>query len=275
MLNRTTLGCFNPSAPSPRSRPACAATRTRETTLTALLMTGLMVLSATAASAATITVTDTANGAFTDVALDPFSYTVQNADSTLVIGFYVDHPNPVTSVSFGGVAADDYFNNDRVWIAYWDSPVTGTSTLDINGFIVGTGGGGADLLVGAYELAGVDLSATVTSSTGGSIITPTDNEFVISFAGQNNDTDPSPNGTSIIDTDVFALNSTDISTGAGGGAVGGGAGLAGLAGSQDVSWPVSGGIVSYSFQATIPEPASLAMGLAGLTLIAARRRRSA
>lgn len=225
---------------------------------------------------AAVVVTNSASGFLNNAATDsPFSHTVQNSNSVLVIGFYIDTDTDVTSVSFGGVAASNFFEagaNSRTYLAYWNNPATGSGDLTLGGTF--SGGGGVDLLVGAYELAGVDMGATVTSSVGTTITTPTDNEFVISFAGRNGNGDITPGASSIIDTNLFTLDSIDISDAGGsggGGSVGGGAGLAGLTGSQNVSWSTNDGVASYSFQA-IPEPSAALLGGLGALMLLRRRR---
>ena len=241
----------------------CATPRLRLTYICAGL------ISITSLQAA-VTVTNSDQASLNDINADTYSYTVQQTNSTLVIGFYIDANESVTGVTFDGVAADGFFSNSRMTIAYWDNPNTGSGNLDILG--IPGGFGGTDVHLGVYELSGVDLT-TVNSSTGGSITTTTDNEFVVSFAGSNGDAgDHSPTSTSIIDSGLFSRNGSNLPGGStnGGGSMGGGYGFAGLAGSQDVSF-VQGDTVSYSFQA-VPEPSAISLiGLGSLLLL--RRRR--
>lgn len=236
------------------------------------LLTASAIVGLSGALSAQVVLTNSDNASFNNATSDTFSYTVQQANSALVIGFYVDSGDSVTGLNFGGVAADNFFGSNRTWIGYWDNPATGSGDLEITG--IGGAFGGPDLHVGAYELGNVDLSAPVTSSNDSSITTPTDNEFVISFAGNNGDGTHAPTATSIIDTAVFTRADDDLPAGSnsGGGSVGGGAGLAGLAGSQDVSWD-NGDTASYSFQA-VPEPSAFALlaGCLGFTWVMLRRR---
>jgi len=205
--------------------------------------------------------------------VDQLNYTVQNANSTLVIGFYIDVNYSPGTVQFGGVTADGVIQDGRVSLAYWHDLPTGAGTLTYGATNQNT------LLAGAFELSGVDQSATVTSSAGnlingnttGSIVTPTDNEFVISFAARNTDyANPI-----LPDTGSIITSSTTIHTaGDGGGTLVGGNGLAGLAGSQDIVWDqdVRDGFTAYSFQA-IPEPSSFALLGLGLGALLMSRRR--
>jgi len=198
-----------------------------------------------------------------------FSYTVQNTDSMLVLGFYTDGTSAPGGVTFGGVAPDDFrVSGNRQGIAYWNDPATGSAEFAVSGI-----NGAEAFLAGVYELAGVDLNATVTGTVNGqndnTIITPTANEFVVSYSAKNG-FDVTPGASSIIGLD-FGIQSPDGTTT---GYLAGGTGLAGAAGSQDVTWDNedSRGSVTYSFQA-VPEPSSAALiGLAGLTLMLRRRR---
>ena len=200
---------------------------------------------------------------------NPFSYTVQNTDSMLVLGFYTDGTSAPGGVTFGGVAPDDFrVSGNRQGIAYWNDPATGSAEFAVSGI-----NGAEAFLAGVYELAGVDLNATVTGTVNGqndnTIITPTANEFVVSYSAKNG-FDVTPGASSIIGLD-FGIQSPDGTTT---GYLAGGTGLAGAAGSQDVTWDNedSRGSVTYSFQA-VPEPSSAALiGLAGLTLMLRRRR---
>jgi len=208
--------------------------------------------------------------------VDQLSYTVQNANSTLVIGFYIDVNYSPGVVQFGGVTADGVIQDDRVSLAYWHDLPTGAGTLTYDATNTNT------LLAGAFELSGVDQSAPVASSVGGltngnttgSIVTPTDDEFVVGFAARNTDyaSQIQPGTGSIITSSTFINTAGD-----GGGSLVGGTGLAGPAGSQDIVWnqDVRNGFANYAFQA-IPEPSSFAFVFGLLTLgLAMRRRRQA
>jgi len=245
--------------------------KTRKSLLNHLALVSLIALASganlTQTASASVVITDWTTAGFADASSDSFNYTVQNANSALVMGIYVDTSSAPSSVTFGDVAPDHFFTNDRVTLAYWLNPATGNGTLKVEGIT------GPHLLVGAYELGNVNLNATITTSTGSSITTPTDNEFVLSFTG-NNGTNTHATGASIIDTAVFSINDNDFGGVTGGGSIGGGAGLAGLAGSQDVNWsPNTAAISSVSFQA-VPEPSSFALlaGCFGMTWLMLRRR---
>ena len=206
---------------------------------------------------------------------NPFSYTVVGADSMLVVGLYNDQNGTPTGASFGGVAADGSLQFNRMLIAYWKNPTTGSGDFSFTGIDATK-----PILAGAYELSGVDLDAVVTGTSNNAstntITTPTANEFVISYAASNNANAITPGASSIIDSNTFGFGGilnvpeTPSTTNY----LAGGTGLAGAAGSQDVTWDNedSRGSVTYSFQA-VPEPSSAALiGLAGLTLMLRRRR---
>ncbi len=234
--------------------------------LMAKLVTAFLVTLSPLAVQGAITVTGGAptTGVYADASAQTFSYTVQNANSMLVIGFYTDSLDTPTELTFGGVAANDFITDGRTALAYWKNPDTGSGTFVASGITTGA------FLPGAYELAGVDLNATVTSSIGTTITTPTDNEFVVSYAGRNINTAPVPTGTSIIDSNLFAINTGTSAKGS----LGGGTGIAGLAGSQDVSWSTNTndqGRLNYSFQA-VPEPSALMLCALGTLLLLRRRR---
>jgi hypothetical protein len=162
-------------------------------------------------------------------------------------------------------------------IAYWKNPTTGSGDFSFSGIDATR-----PILAGAYELAGVDLDAVVTGTSNNAstntITTPTANEFVISYAASNSPTAITAGASSIIDSNTFGFggilnvpenpSTTNY--------LAGGTGLAGAAGSQDVTWDSEDrGSLNYSFQAVaaVPEPSSAALlGLSGLALILRRRR---
>jgi len=205
---------------------------------------------------------------------NPFSYTVVGADSMLVVGLYNDQNGTPTGASFGGVAADGSLQFNRMLIAYWKNPTTGIGDFSFTGIDATK-----PILAGAYELSGVDLDAVVTGTSNNAstntITTPTANEFVISYAASNNANAITPGASSIIDSNTFGFGGilnvpeTPSTTNY----LAGGTGLAGAAGSQDVTWDSEDrGSLTYSFQA-VPEPSSAALiGLAGLALVLRRRR---
>jgi len=152
------------------------------------------------------------------------SYTVQNANSVLLVGIYLDTASPTPdTVTFGGAAADGFISTGRTTLAYWDNLATGAGTVQLTGSF----GAADDVIYGLYELAGVNLTATVTSSITDAITTPTDGEFVVSFSGNNRDFPPTPSGTSIIDSNPIGADSGGSGASA---SLSGGTGLAGLAG---------------------------------------------
>jgi hypothetical protein len=205
---------------------------------------------------------------------NPFSYTVVGADSMLVVGLYNDNNGTPTGASFGGVAADGSLQFNRMLIAYWKNPTTGSGDFSFSGIDATR-----PILAGAYELSGVDLDAVVTGTSNNAstntITTPTANEFVISYAASNSATAITANTSSIINSNTFGFGGilnvpeTPSTTNY----LAGGTGLAGAAGSQDVTWDNEDrGSLTYSFQA-VPEPSSAALtGLAGLALMLRRRR---
>ena len=198
-----------------------------------------------------------------------FSYTVQNTDSVLVIGFYTDFQNGPSGVTFGGIAPDNFLVGSRMGIAYWANPDTGAGAFAVSGI-----NGAQAFLAGVYELAGVDLDAVVTGTSNGTstntITTPTANEFVISYAASNNTAAITTGASSIIGLDIGIQPPTGTITAY----LAGGTGLAGAAGAQDVTWDNEDrGSLNYSFQA-VPEPSSFALlaGCFGLTWVMVRRR---
>jgi len=205
---------------------------------------------------------------------NPFSYTVVGADSMLVVGLYNDNNGTPTGASFGGVAADGSLQDNRMLIAYWKNPTTGSGDFSFTGIDANR-----PILAGAYELSGVDLDAVVTGTSNdkntNTITTPTANEFVISYAASNGANAITAGASSIIDSNTFGFGGilnvpeTPSTTNY----LAGGTGLAGAAGSQDVTWDSEDrGSLTYSFQA-VPEPSSAALiGLAGLALVLRRRR---
>jgi len=230
-----------------------------------------------ASSKAAITITNSVSAPIQDGSSLNYAYSVADSSSVLVAGFYSDSADTVTDVLYGGDSATGFItNNTRMVLAYWLNPATGSNNFTQTGIASFNPG----LLLGVIELADVDKTATVNSGTGGSITTLTDNEFVVSFTGNNGDGSHAPTAGSIIDTpltipsfDTTAVSVDDSpNTVGGGGSVAGGTGLAGLAGSQDVSWD-SGDTVSYSFVA-IPEPSTVVMLLGALGMLAFLRRRS-
>jgi hypothetical protein len=187
----------------------------------------------------------------------------------LVIGFYTDFQNGPSGVTFGGIAPDNFLVGSRMGIAYWANPDTGAGAFAVSGI-----NGDQAFLAGVYELAGVDLNATVTGTSNNAstdtITTPTANEFVISYAASNSTTAITAGASSIIGLD-FGINSPNGATNY----LAGGTGLAGAAGSQDVTWDNEDrGSLNYSFQAVVPEPSSFALlaGCFGLTWVMLRRR---
>ena len=230
-----------------------------------LITAALVALSPLAAHGAVTVTGGPSTGVFADFNTQTFSYTVQNANSMLVIGFYTDSADTPTALTFGSVAADGFITDGRTTLAYWKNLATGNGALGVSGLTSGA------FLPSAYELAGVNLNGTVTSSIGTTITTPTDGEFVISFAGRNIESAPQVASGSIIASNLFSINTGTSAKGS----LAGGTGIAGTAGSQNVSWDTNSndqGRVNYSFQA-IPEPSSLALlGIAGMGLIMRRRR---
>jgi hypothetical protein len=239
------------------------------------------LLSAGAASAQ-VTVTGTQTGLFGATAAGTYSiaYQVQNPNSVLVFGTYVDGGGGAsTAISFGsGVgnqAANGLITVDRSSLSYFLNPST-SAGLSIS-VTAGTGDKGYFL----WELAGVDLSAPVQSASGANggtqLLTLSPNAFITDFFGVNDFgitgglAGINPDGNSIL----TKINGTFVVPG-GGWAVGGQA-TAGSAGAQELGWTVTGGFgnygeLAYAFTA-VPEPSVFGlMGISALAFWSMRRR---
>ena len=191
----------------------------------------LMFMLAGSASAVVI-VGGTGTGAFDTVAnpSPTFNYNLQGSGNVLVFGTYIDAAAPVYSnILFDGNAPTGTIQTGRSLLAYYYNP---DSSVDI-GFTTSQGNvnGGYYL----YELSNVNTSVLADlSSTTGSITTTTDNRFVVDFVG-NNFTD----GHGLVPAAGSVITSTTITNFAGalgGGAIGSGTGVAGLAGAQTLGW---------------------------------------
>ncbi|MGJ8656586.1 MAG: PEP-CTERM sorting domain-containing protein [Akkermansiaceae bacterium] len=208
------------------------------------------------------------------------NYTL-GAGNALAIGFYTDSgSHEISSISFGGVAADVINNGDetrsRTRMAYWLNP-TGTDfsitfTNQTNEF-------GYTL----YELSGVDTGVTPildTSLQDGadpntSLTTTASSSFIVEWYGSNDDGTPTiasgPLG------NVVAVDLTGDNTDGDTGTITSAYATVG-AGTHATEWnrigtSLNDGSVAVAFAAVVPEPSSTALlGLGGLTLILRRRR---
>ena len=267
------MNTTNTLNPHPKATTAATPPKSKFLPVTVLLMA---ISPLAVQGAITVTGSDTYGAVPDDTA---FSYEVQETDSMLVFGFYNDEATDPTGASFGGVTADGFLAGSRMGIAYWKNPTVGSGDFTFTGI-----SGAHVLLGGVFELANVDLDETPTgtfvpkNTDPNEITTLTANEFVVSYAGRNKDNVISPGVGSIIDSDLFSIggfiNPPDGTSTTN--SLGGGTGLAGAAGLQEVTWDNEDrGSLTYSFQeaAAIPEPSStLLLGLGGLALILRRRR---
>ncbi len=184
-----------------------------------------------------------------------FTYNLQGGGNVLVLGTYVDSGNPVySSILFDGVAPTGTIQTpaSRSLLAYYYNPdasvnisfsvAPGAAAVNTSGYYL-------------YELSNVDTSALANlSSTTGSITTTTDNRFIVDFVGINNN-----NGAGNVPaagSKITSFATVDFNGGIGGGALGSGTGLAGLAGAQTLGWTVGGqtGELSAAFVAAAGGP---------------------
>ena len=226
---------------------------------------------------AAITVTGTQEGSFTSSSSSSFSvdYKVQNENSVVVVGFYIDgDPAAVTNLKFGtgtgDQAAAETLYEGRTSLGYFFNPDT---AIDLA--IRGDTGVGKITGYHIWELAGVDLNATVQNATGTSnslsITTNKANEFIVDMLGVNytSGTQDPDTGSDITKTfhSVYGGNA--------GGEIAGGFVDAATAGTYDLGWLPEGanyGEIALSFE-TVPEPSTTALlGLGGLTLLLRRQR---
>lgn len=235
-------------------------------------------------ASAAIVVTNTASANFGPVNGGVFSipYQVQNANSVVVFGTYVDAGGgALGSVGFGtgagDQASDGLITVDRSSLSYFLNPST-SAGLSFNGTTGAADNSSAGYAI--WELSGVDLSAAVQSASGSNgslqITTIAANSFITDMLGVNDF------GVTNVEPDADAVQSeiSQVFVVPGGGQLAAGQAAVGAAGTYNLGWIVEGasgnyGEVAFAFAPVIPEPSTIALiGLASVGLLASRRRRA-
>jgi fibronectin-binding autotransporter adhesin len=207
-------------------------------------------------ASAVVIVSGTGTGAFGDTTanLSPsFTYNLQGSGNVLVFGTYIDAAAPVYSnVLFDGVAPTGMIQTGRSLLAYFYNP---DSSVNI-GFTTSQGNPNGGYYL--YELSNVNTSVLADlSNTTGSITTTSDNRFIVDFVGNN-----FSDGNGLVPAVGSKITSsviTNFNGATGGGALGSGTGLGGVAGLQTLGWtPGPGGAlqgeVSAAFVAAAGGP---------------------
>jgi hypothetical protein len=242
------------------------------------LATTLAVGSAFAAGIS-VTATQTANFGPVNGGAFSVAYQVQNPNSVVVFGTYIDAGGgAVGSVGFGTGVGDQAANGlitvDRSSLSYFLNPST-SAGLSFRGTTGAADGASAGYVI--WELAGVNLAAAVQSASGANsglqITTISPNSFITDMLGVNDFgiTDVSPDG------DAVQSEISQLFVVPGGGQLAAGEATVGAPGTYNLGWTVTGGSGNYgetafAFAPIVPEPCSLGLALvAGIGLLARRR----
>lgn len=200
-----------------------------------------------------------------------------STNSILVVGVYVDAADTSglsnarfgngSGVGSGDIAPDASYSDSRSASYLFLNPST-ASGLSFS--MDSSSGGGLAIIL--YEVSGASLElGSITAITGSNAIeTTTADELIVSFAGRNNTSSATVNGSSIFSDED--LRSQDVGAVRGGGSLASASAVAGSIGSQNITWnSATEGRIAYSFEA-VPEPSSLLLlGMGGL--LAMRRQR--
>jgi hypothetical protein len=241
------------------------------------LLAALLCGTIACTASAQISIVNTASGVY-DLSTGSGSlfYTLVNPGDTLVLGTYADvNGYSLNSASYNSIAASGTLLNSRAFLAYFYNASASAN------FNISISANSANTAYFIYELSGVNSLAAVATGTGGSITTTAANQFVLDFAGLNNDAGaalvPNTAGGSIVTLSGVANANGSI----GGGSLGAGyanAATVGAAGAKTLGWTGTGGgffqgEVAVAFSAApVPEPSSLAfLGGGFLTFLMARR----
>lgn len=175
----------------------------------------------------------------------------------------------------------------RLSYYYFDNPATGAATFSATT----TAASQLNCAYSIWELAGVDLTAPVATSTPApflngntTITTSAANSFIMDVLTVNNGGDPSvPDGNSVL----TKLGDIDMNSGSGGGYMAFGSATEATAGTYNLGWTqdssLSGGnLGSYVGESAfgfapfgVPEPSTLALGVfSGLGFLLALSRRT-
>jgi len=193
------------------------------------------------------------------------------AGNIVVAGMYIDgSAGQATSTDavFGGVSADSFFTDLRLYSWVFDDVAGGSLTFDFTN----TGSGGIAIVL--YEVSSADFASLTTVTATNAITTSVADELILSFAGRNNSVAPTISGSSIFSTQDYPT-SPNVTIWGGGSNASASASAPSI-GSQNISWNnASEGRIAYAFEAgnVIPETSSAALlGVAGLSLLIRRRR---
>jgi hypothetical protein len=193
---------------------------------------------------------------------------LDDSTTVYVVGMYVDGAggsgNLYSAVTFGGVPATGLMNNPantRSAIAYWINPNTAADqTLSFNYANNGSFQGFA----WRYELSNVNTSDGMIVTSGGlqpglsaSLTTLTNNSFVISYIGANNDS------SFTVNPPLTQTATTQPSGGTGGASMASATNTIATPGLQNISWNITGaGVNQQSVGAIAFIPADLGAPIA-------------